>query len=967
MADNPASRLPATAAVAHAPPVTSLHPVDRAMESPLLQLEVDALLSETSPLPEEVAVFEGVVERLKQALLQLKSGQVGPEQAEAYLDSLGLSGMGSFPFHPPTGVTITGSSAQQSLAKPNLVIDVAVTIPKACFYEKDHLDCKYHGKRALWLTIVAGHLKKHAVFKQQEWLLLNNDARKPALLLKPLLNSGSSATFSIRLIPTITQDTFPLAKHTPHRGNLRPATAAARSATAAAAVPASGVKGQKKRKRADADADADQAFIQGKCDVTVEPRAAVRLPTPHYNTSILADMMVDDHQQALQSAIDAIPKLCETLVLLKVWMRKHDPSNLADGFGGFLVSMFAVHLVQQNRLNHAMSHVQLLRTILHGLADPRTFSQGLFMQWGESQGSRAATAPSQQAMRKAFEVVFVDGSGWCNLAAHVSRSALKQLQGCAKRSVSLLDRAAAGQHTFDPLFLTKQSPLTTYDYLFHVSIPQPQAAQLQTQDVPRWVQAEKKLLGIVKQALGPRAVLVRVHQRRHSMSSPKKVGITPPGNTILVGVQVDPAAALQIRDMGPPADDVQAAAKFRQFWGDKAELRRFQDGNIAEAVVWECGPAERHSVVDRIVTYALGRHLPAGSAVSRHADCLDSVLQSKHAEANAQIQASRQLDAAVDRLSKQIRGLTNLTLKVVSTQPLSSTSRHTAPFYPLPHPLAGGGPAGTGRIPRCLEATELMLQLEGSGKWADDPEAFRKMKAALGVQLAQVLETSFGLDAEASEDYVDVLTDGFAIRLFLFSNRDEVMAARADKESNQPSVSKVLSQRAQHHGLVSGLTGQNAAFSMAARLAVRWVAAHMMAGTHLPVEAVELIMTAAFLPASAAVPPPGSPLAGFVRFLHLLSQHPWGDRPLVVDTSAELTPAQHKDIDRRFDAAKAKGQLRGFTICTPTDLGGSAWGQSSMSAGMRQRLVKLAGRSLQVLQVYLPAQCSEPLSATLMH
>ncbi len=78
--------------------------------------------------------------------------------------------------------------------------------------------------------------------------------------------------------------------------------------------------------------------------------------------------------------------------------------------------------------NHAMSHVQLLRAILHGLADPRTFSQGLFMQWGESQGSRAATAPSQQAMRKAFEVVFVDGSGWCNLAAHVSKSALRQVR-----------------------------------------------------------------------------------------------------------------------------------------------------------------------------------------------------------------------------------------------------------------------------------------------------------------------------------------------------------------------------------------------------------------------------------------------------------------------------------------------------------------------------------------------------------
>ena len=143
------------------------------------------------------------------------------------------------------------------------------------------------------------------------------------MLLKPLLDADSSPTFSIRLIPTITQETFPLAKLTPDRGNLRPATAAAPSATAAApsataaaAVPASGVKGQKKRKRA--DADSDSAFIQAKGDVTVEPRAAVRLPTPHYNTSILADMMVGEHQQALQSTTDAIPKLCETIVLLKV-------------------------------------------------------------------------------------------------------------------------------------------------------------------------------------------------------------------------------------------------------------------------------------------------------------------------------------------------------------------------------------------------------------------------------------------------------------------------------------------------------------------------------------------------------------------------------------------------------------------------------------------------------------------------
>lgn len=57
---------------------------------------------------------------------------------------------------------------------------------------------------------------------------------------------------------------------------------------------------------------------------------------------------------------------------------------------------------------------------------------------------------------------------------------------------------------------------------------------------------------------------------------PKKGGFLLPQGAIMVGVQTDPAAALQLRDIGPPAENVKAAAKFRQFWGDKAELRRFQ-------------------------------------------------------------------------------------------------------------------------------------------------------------------------------------------------------------------------------------------------------------------------------------------------------------------------------------------------------------------------------------------------------
>lgn len=147
--------------------------------------------------------------------------------------------------------------------------------------------------------------------------------RKPALLLKPQLQTGSSSSFRIRLIPTITQDTFSLAKLTPDRNNLRlatsaapTATAAAYPATAAAAGANSSAKVQKKRKRA--EADSDLPAVEGRMAGQAEAAAATRLPTPQYNTSIIADMMVGEHQQVLQSAFEAVPRLPEAVVLLKV-------------------------------------------------------------------------------------------------------------------------------------------------------------------------------------------------------------------------------------------------------------------------------------------------------------------------------------------------------------------------------------------------------------------------------------------------------------------------------------------------------------------------------------------------------------------------------------------------------------------------------------------------------------------------
>jgi hypothetical protein len=201
---------------------------------------------------------------------------------------------------------------------------------------------------------------------------------------------------------------------------------------------------------------------------------------------------------------------------------------------------------------------------------------------------------------------------------------------------------------------------------------------------------------------------------------------------------------------------------------------RFQDGKINEALVWEgVAPGERHRVPDMAVQHLLLLHLPGGTVVQSCSTALDPLLHpagsttggtAKHGStkglhdaltwtpagstaagstaggtagstasvavalggssggAAAATAASRAADAALDALGKQLRGLSDLALKVVGVQPLSAISRHTCCFYPKPHPLAEGLGSGVaaaaagGKVPRVLEAIDVMVQLEGTGE-----------------------------------------------------------------------------------------------------------------------------------------------------------------------------------------------------------------------------------------------------------
>lgn len=239
------------------------------------------------------------------------------------------------------------------------------------------------------------------------------------------------------------------------------------------------------------------------------------------------------------------------------------------------------------------------------------------------------------------------------MAAHIRKSLLHQAQAVARRTLATLDRPRDMLSAFTAAFMTPHTPADMFDYLWTVEVPAAAtakhadasmpnsngttdneaaaagAASAQHHvagDLPELRLIESRVESLVRDALRDRASLVQALPRpiascsaesnprstgtrkketdtnAHGVFASLRQGVLPVAHQhILVGAVVDPLRALRLVDVGPAADDGAAAAKFRTLWGDKAELRRFQDGKICEALVWQVGPDDRHTVPDRWV------------------------------------------------------------------------------------------------------------------------------------------------------------------------------------------------------------------------------------------------------------------------------------------------------------------------------------------------------------------------------
>ncbi|KAF3441314.1 hypothetical protein FNV43_RR15227 [Rhamnella rubrinervis] len=872
-----------------------------------MDLKVRELLKEVQLdySPSFTKLVDDTVSAIKEAIDEIPEDlKITADVAPGFVRDIGADKV-EFNFKKPKSIEIGGSYAIKCIAKPHIYVDLFVQLPKKCFHQKDYLNYRYHAKRCLYLCIIKKHLTSSSLVRKVDWSTLQNEARKPVLIVYPAVNFVEAPGFLVRIIPVATS-LFCISKLNLERNNLR-------------------------------------AKHQGGT------------PTPMYNTSILEDMFIEDTAKFVKKTFLGWKELREALILLKVWARQRTSIYVHDCLSGFLLSVILSYLANRNQIKNSMGTMQIFRVTLSFIAKSTFWKNGLYFQLAKEN----ALLEEKQKYKETFPVVICDQYANVNLAFRMTSFGFSELQNESALTLRCFEECREGG--FEEIFMTRIDFPAKYDHCIRLNLKGNKEVYASgiCLDNECWRLYEHKVHNVLTQGMGNRVKSVRVIWRNMPSECNIENGFSIfNSEPLLIGVSLSSLEiAFSVVDIGPNAEYKEQALKFRKFWGEKAELRRFKDGKIAESTVWECKQWERHLILKRIAEFVLFRHLSLSKEnITYIVDQLDFSLV--HGVGDP-ISSFGSLLSAFEILSKHLRLIQDIPLKISAVQPLDSAFRFTSVFPPEPHPLANKK-GGVLRLPKftpfCIQPLEVMLQLEGSGNWPMDDVAIEKTKSAFLLRIGESLQKNWGMICTATEDNVDVFFSGYAFRLKILHERG-LNLLRKENENYQvkrvSSTDKELFFRSQHSGMINGLQGRYPIYSPVVRLAKRWIASHMFS-TCLVEEAIELLVAFIFLkplPYNA----PSSRLTGFLRFLELLSDYNWTFSPLIVDINKDLHPSDEKEINDHFMRSRKAYQASGqnldsaMFLSTAYDKSSEAWTRFSPNSSELKRLVAYARSSARLM------------------
>ncbi|KAL3458490.1 Nrap protein [Aspergillus heterothallicus] len=826
----------------------------------------------------------------------------------------------------PSNVNVIGSFALRTgLKSPGpYVVDMSVTIPDSILQEKDYSNYRYFHKRAYYLACIAAGIKdKKKANLDIKFDLQDGDCLRPIILVQPVASSRSDTgrlKFQIRILTAINDTLFPVSRTLPMRNNIR--------------------NGSK-----------DDSDEQGY--------------SPDYNSSLRSEATVALYHRLLSSAAQGCEFFKDACLLGRIWLKQRGFSSSIQngGFGGFEWSVLMSLLLEGGGpsgkpiLLKSYSSYQLFKATVQFLAakdllEPLLLSaSGILFPNG---------AP-----------VIYDGKRGINILYKTTRWSYSFLRREANTTLRMLNESR--DDNFERVFIFKiDEPLLRFDRIVTI----PLTAQ---SDAHAAISKQTALYEVLTKALGDRASSIHISSRPTNPwsveSKPhRKQGIS----NLTVGLLLDSDNSTRVVDHGPSAEEKDAAAAFRSFWGEKAELRRFKDGSIRESLVWSEDPSL--SIVHQILIHILKRHFNYGEAdIGYIGDEFDAELR-KNGDGIISYSSSafQQIIDGFSALERSFQNLEGVPLTVRHLAPASPLLRYTALHV---DPISGA----------VLPPADVVLQFESSARWPDDLVAIQMTKVAFLVKIGDALtETGefssclVGLENEQSKmlniAFLDVThVSGILYRLRIHHDREQTLLERQLKDQSVSPQTKQevayalaaykrqFTQSPRLSQAIRTLCTRFPLLSPTIRLIKYWFSCHLF-DAHINEELIELMVVRTFTqphPWEA----PSSVMAGFLRTFHFLSRWDWQQEPMFIDLGGELDQHAMEAIRTRFAAWRsidpAMNSISMF-VGSDIDPDGVTWTQYEKPpkvvaarictlAKTVTKLVREQGPGLEVSQLFLPA------------
>ncbi|KAL8317817.1 hypothetical protein RB597_001302 [Gaeumannomyces tritici] len=808
----------------------------------------------------------------------------------------------------PTVFNVVGSYVSKTMIKSqgDMAVDMVVEMPQGMFQEKDYLNLRYFYKRAYFLAHLAAQVRKELGL-DVSFARLNDNPLVPALRVSAAQDTKDSATDKSGATVRI----IPCAPDSLFPRNKL-------LSTSNAVRPPGGA----------------------------EDKETTSAPTPFYNSTLKAEGLYFTYLKALRLTEKVSPAFKDACALGRVWLQQRGfgGSISRGGFGHFEWSLLLSLLMQSSRrrksgdqqsaLSSALSSHQMFKAAIQFLAKADL-----------ADGSRKPVVLGKlgdvniESVREPSPVLY-DAARQLNFGFKMSPWSAAMLKRQAKWTLDVLNNSTVNQ--FTAAFITKADvPLQIFDLL--VQVPCPSADEARTPGS----QGEQR-----------------------SWSPSKSPKLATESDTLLVGVIFDPAEMGRKVDHGPSAEEKAEARKYRQFWGERSELRRFKDGNIQETLIWTHDTP--FGVCKEIVNYILKLHLKMdASELEFYGNGFTSLIHAKASDAAAYSTARE----AFSTLERDIRSLEDLPLQVRHVAPAAPELRSSSVKAPqLDQPRAPYRPM------------DVVISFEVSSKWPDNIAAIQRTKVAFLLKIGDLLSsanssiaTHVGLeDAEHEHEnlaFLDIVYDeGAVFRLRVHSDLEETLLDRQTKDKTLEQFARTESasflatsrRRFTHLPLlnqtISTFCTRFPALSLTIRLVKHWFASHKLTNHFLP-EVVELAALHAFMnPAPWQIP--SGPVTGLLRTLMLLARWDWRDEPLIVDPSGDMDAAARQAVSARLtawrrtlDPAMNRTVL---LIATPADETGTAFtsadGRALPSRVAASRMTALARSACRLVRERDPAQ-----------